>query len=48
MRKRGGQQSHLDGEIHRNTKMGTKRVNVSIKLAAGNIPEWEATTDPAE
>lgn len=44
MRKRGGQQRHLDGEIQRDTEMGTKRVNMSIKLTAGNMPEWEATT----
>lgn len=44
MRKRGGQQRHLDG----GTKTGTKRVNVSIKLTAGNMPEWEATTALAE
>lgn len=48
MRKRGGQQRHLDGEIQRDTKIGTKRVNVSIKLTAGNMPEWESTTAFAE
>lgn len=48
MRKRGGQQRHLDGEIQRDTEMGTKRVNVSIKLTAGNMPEWEATTALAQ
>lgn len=48
MRKRGGQHRHLDGEIQRDTKLGTKRVNVSIKLTAGKMPEWEATTALAE
>lgn len=48
MGKRGEQQRHLDGKIQRDRKIGTKRVNVSIKLAAGKMVEWEATTDLAE
>lgn len=47
MRKRGGQHRHLDGEIRRDTKTGTKGVKGSIKLLAGNMPEWEATTASA-
>lgn len=48
MGKRGEQQRHLDGKIQRDRKIGAKRVNVSIKLAAGKMAEWEATTDLAE
>lgn len=48
MGKQGGQPRHLDGEIQKDTELGTKRVNVSIKLTAGNMPEWEATTALAE
>lgn len=48
MGKRGGRQRHLDGEMQRDRKIGAKRVNVSIKLAAGKMAEWEATTDLVE
>lgn len=45
MGKRGGRRRHLDGETLRERKIGTERVNVSIKLAAGIMAEWEGTTD---
>ncbi len=45
MGKRGGRQRHLDGETWRERKIGTERVNVAIKLAAGIMAEWEGTTD---
>lgn len=48
MGKREGRRRHLDGEIKQDRKIGAKRVNVSIKLAAGKIAEWEATTDLVE
>lgn len=48
MGKRGGRQRHLDGEIQQDRKIGAKKVNVSIKLAAGKMVEWEATTDSVE
>lgn len=45
MGKRGGRQRHLDGETRRERKIGTERVKVAIKLAAGIMAEWEGTTD---
>lgn len=48
MGKRGGRQRRVDGEIQRDRKIWTKRVNVSIKLAAGKMAEREATTDLVE
>lgn len=45
MGKRGRRQRHLDRETQRERKIGTERVNVAIKLAAGIIAEWEGTTD---
>lgn len=45
MGKRGWRQIHLDGETVRDRKIGTERVNVSIKLAVGIMGEWETTTD---
>lgn len=35
MGRRGGRQRHLDGETRGERKIGTERVNVAIKLAAG-------------
>lgn len=45
MGKRGGRRRHLDGETLRERQIGTERVNVAIKLAAGIMAEWEGTTD---
>ncbi len=45
MGKREGRQRNLDQETPREGKIGTERVNVAIKLAAGIMAEWEGTTD---
>lgn len=45
MGRRDGRHRHLDGETRAERKMGTGRVYVAIKLAAGIMTEWEGTTD---